>query len=777
MRSDLNLIAPIVLIAFVFACTNKATKQNGPYLFDPKVPGGSIGTTKVIDPLEKFSADTSVLNKIKLSWEVPPTYKTSNYKIAIFRKTGTGEINAPDPRLPYSNPDLFKVKEMSRNDCPNFSCSSWINGEQGDPSVVATGVTYNYWAYLLVSGEWSKPAFIRVKSKNNLVSFSFPDLSKFWEKIKFGFGLSENQPSQLSPSGVSVNTFSPATSDSRCLLNQTENSCGRSSGCEWVQQSGSGLCKKEGSIGNPKGRISFALGGAIAYIVDTDNNRVLVYTKEMALACEQYRSDAAIFQACLFSSQGGPFVPKNVLGQPNQYTNLPCATWCSSISSSNECSNSSGCNWDSTQPTGSCKSTMPLSSCMTKPTYAYVSDNKLFVSDSGNNRVLIWDHIVADPARRDAGGCDPNISPTSRKDEDCEPAMAVGKKIEDNNVYSLSTSGHKILKNPTGLAEKNGDLFISDTGHHRIVKISQFQNPQKFSCLNFNSELCAFRAVLGQPSLFVSKSFNDIVEENNNNKQVCALILSDHACNQRHFQSGYKCEWVQLSTQGQGVCSYRDDIFNAGDIGSVLSEGNSKLLSRYFSNPTTIKITDDNALMVLSNENYTSTSVVGTPIKMNSRILFFNENPIGINLDDETVQGTGELCSQGTFPSGSCDAHMVIGQSEFKKLVALQTQSSSYSDVPYGLESISDFDIIGDKLIAVDQKNNFVYLWNNWMGQTIQGFPYDGRVVNPMGRPNPNSTGNLPILKGLSSVAINKDSSMIYISDPENNRVYEIQGY
>lgn len=773
----MNFFRRLLLLLFslvISACLTKQSENSNRHQFDPRIPGGRIGGDREIEAVEDLEADTTTLGSIKLTWKLPSLYFSLPYKIAIYRKEGTAEFTLPSPANAYNSANLFKVKELNQSDCEQGNCSSWINGAGGDNPIVKKGITYRYWVFVSLNDSWSNGPEVRIKAAQGSVSLKVPSVDKFWENNKFNFGLKPNPPTTISPSGQSVTTFDMRISQESCAIRDSISGCNSVSGCEW--DSLLSTCNRSSTIGSPKGDIAFGFGGGIAYIADTDNNRVVVYVKELAIACEQYREDAAIYQACLFTSQGGPYTSKNILGQPDRYKNWPCLPVCKTISLKSSCEAISGCAW-STNSGGSCSSIMPLDSCMTRPSGIFISEDKLFVSDSGNNRILVWDHIVGDPVRNDAGGCDPDISPLSSKEPDCSPSMQIGKKsLTDFANYNIATDGSKILKNPTGIVEKDGDLFISDTGHHRIVKVSQFANNQRFSCSedNWNTSLCKFSAVLGQPSFEVSKTFNDFSIEDSGHKLACANLSnprpggalpsgSEAEC----IASSLGCSWSPLATPVRGVCSYGQSIFDESDIGSLLSPGSENLLRRYFANPTTIKITSDNKLLVLANENYTKVSIVGNPIKLNSRILIFNENPLF---------GENNRCKVGLFETGACDANDVIGQLEFRRLVSLQNSSSKYIDVIYGLEDLSDFDVNGPIMVAVDTKNNFVHLWNNWI-EGSPGHPADGRVENPLGRKNPISPIDLPNLLGITNVTINNTTSMIYISAPDNHKVYEIQAY
>ena len=80
------------------------------------------------------------------------------------------------------------------------------------------------------------------------------------------------------------------------------------------------------------------------------------------------------------------------------------------------------------------------------PTYVYSDGTKLFVSDSGNNRILVW-----------------NTIPTSS-------GQAADTVIGQSN-FTSSTSGLSptSLSYPGGLAVAGGKLYITDSGNNRVL--------------------------------------------------------------------------------------------------------------------------------------------------------------------------------------------------------------------------------------------------------------------------------------------------------------------
>jgi hypothetical protein len=760
MKKQYWLPILIILTLFNGACTQNAASTNPGYEFSPAVPGGSIGTATSALPVTDASADTSVFDQITLNWTVPAIYLPLDYRIRIYKYTGIStSFTLPDPTQNYTSASLYLLADVQGNQYvdTNTTTVTNINPDTG----------YTYWIYIFVDNLWSPPVELTPTSQATSTSFAFPPAATFWQNIDWTFGYTPSGTSSLSPTGNTVTTLSPGTP----------------------------------SIGNQAGKTAFAYEGAVMYVADTENNRIVVYTEAEALACDQY-TDPTLYSACLYGAQGYPFTATNVLGQPNQYTTTPCTLGCGNNTTSTTCGNQTGCGWDSTSNT--CSPTFGLDQCLTRPTSVVVAGTSLFISDSGNNRIVVWEHLPTT-------GCDPDIVVDQTTTPDCTADYQIGKQsLTDETTYSLATAGNMALNNPSGVAFGNSqqDIYIADTNNNRVVQIQNFTGTS-FDCSpsNWGTSFCQFTGVLGQPTFFTSNSFNSFIANDNTNQETCLNQTTQSAC-----ATATGCYWTP--TQINGVCQELDTIINGTGIGNQINQtvwsnstctqlltqancnnppnnlenppppgactwsgtacsatasSNVNILKRYFANPTTIKITTDNQLLVEANENYSVISTTtGNPIELYSRIMVFNPNPLDASVTPAT-------CTPYSFTTGGCDATAVIGQQNFNTLVPLSSSSAKYSDTTYALQSLVDFDILGSLMIGVDSQNNSVYLWNNWSVSKAVGNPPDSTIANPNGAPNPSAATNLPILEGLGAVTIEPVMEEIYITDPVADIIYQVR--
>lgn len=828
LKRFLSTIFVFSSLVFMASCKSKNDSASKNYIFDPKIPGGKIGGTFVVSPIEELEADTSVPGQITLKWKISPLYTSLSYKIKIYRHRGSDpNWILPTPSASYSAADLYKIADFGQDSCPveistteppqythNDSqipgnCNTWTDKGDVPGFILNEDADYKYWVYIYLKETWSEGISLVANVPRGNASFVLPSATDFWNKKVWDIGQkpsvfqgAEYQSySTLEPKQTSCKNISNKSRSLNTLLEFSTNktSCEGMTGCSWVEynkscskkntQSSCNLdsecywdtntssctadiyqCLPENNIGNMKGKVAFAKDGAVMYVADTDNNRVVIYTKPGILACSQYKNDPVIYDACLFQFQGYPFQVSNIIGQPNQYSNSSCNVACQNKTTSSSCSNTAGCSWS--QTSSSCEPDFSYNRCLNKPNYVNVVGDQLIISDSGNNRIVVWDHLPT-------AGCDGEIISGQVNATDCDPKMQIGKKsFSDFNQYNFAIDGNMILNNPTGtFVDDNNNLYIADTGNHRVVKIDNFTDTQKFSCneQNWGTQLCQFSGVLGQPSFFVRKTFDDFFKEDRSNQELCSLQSNPSPLNggipggQTSCESvSVGCTWVPSQIPSQGNCKLTNTIIDNVGIGNLISSSYEWLLKRYFANPTVVKISNTGQFIVSSNENFETVSTLGTPVYLKSRILVWNTNPLS---------GNNASCTVGAFSSGGCDANSVIGQYNFKTLVSLQGNQSKYSEVSYGLESVDDVDIYGKYMFAVDYVNNIVYLWDNWKTSEVLGNPPKYRVLNPLGAANPSTTTNYPYLKGISSISLDRTNLLIYVTDPNNFKIYEIRPF
>lgn len=789
------LFIPLLLFQAIGCKTTDTGSTN--HLFDPKVPGGIIGGGFTVAPVTELVANTSVLGQITLTWNIESLYYPLPYHIKIYRKKGSTSFVLPDPSQSYNAADLYKLVDISKDSCPIETSADPVNGIPFvhntsnipgncntfvDTTNIYADTQYHYWAYLYLNTSYSAVADLTVQTTTTGAALNVPTAETFWNNKKWSMG--GNPYSNGVGSARYLNFESMEPRNEACQLQVSQPTCSQVVGCSWSLNSttSSFSCVNESSFGHMKGKTAFALDGAIMYVADTDNNRVQVFTRAEALACAQYKADTnqAVFQACMFSAQGFPFTPKNILGQPTQTSNAPCNVSCQSKTTSSACGAIDGCTWDITA--SSCSATFSYDKCLTKPSYVSVSGNQLIISDSGNNRLVVWNHLPADPSfvvpggsvGSSAGGCDPNIISRQNYLADCTPSYQIGKKsFQDFSNYQIASDGNQTFNNPTGTLVNGNDLYVADTGNNRVIKIKDYKDDNVFNCdaANWGGSFCRFSGVLGQASFFVKRTFQDFFDEDLQKQISCSSLSYPAATGPGGTKiscqaSTVGCTWTSGQLLNQGTCTLSSPLLSATGIGNIIGTPYSYVLQRYFSNPTVVKIASGR-LLVSSNENFRTVSIINTDILLKGRILEWKNNPL---------DGDVPTCNPINFNSGGCDASIVFGQADFKTLVSVQGTTGKYTDVSYGLQSLDDFDIQGKTMIGVDSINNFVYLWKDWTDNALAGNAPSGTAQSPIAGAVYNGQ-TLPVLKGLGAVTIVPETLLIYVTDASGNNVYEVKAY
>lgn len=441
------------------------------------------------------------------------------------------------------------------------------------------------------------------------------------------------------------------------------------------------------SIGNPSGSCAFAFDGGIMYCADTQNNRVMIYVSDSYLACKDYDKTSVDYEVCKAMYNGYPLSPVAVLGQKSLSTNYPC---------------------------GHSSNPLDASQCLTSPRSIFVSkDNEVFIADSGNDRVKFY---PIPPVY----GCYHVLNFVGEQTPDeCSPTKVVGKRdLFDLDNYSVITDGIASLDNPTGMAFNGGELYITDTGNHRVVTVKNFLDDEIFNCIggSWKTATCRFSSVLGQQDFYSKRSFA--------NEYTLGNI-----------------------TYSPGLDSLSD---------------NGEFLKRHFANPTEIFI-KDGAMVLVTNENFRDASSSPT-FNLYSRILIYEQDPIG---------GVSSLCHSGNFNTVACEPSYIIGQESHEKLIELGNLDS-YEDVPFSIKDI-DIAFLGSYMFAIEKQSNQVKVWNSIENSSPgNGVPYSFKIQNPSGVYDSELSRNLPDLKGLSSIDVVDIVGAVYIFDGTGGKVYEL---
>lgn len=717
MKQALRLFFLLLLACSFVSCNSDDDKdKTKTFVNDPNQPGANPGAGAIravfnVQVCPNLLDATCTNNdtefdNLKITWRIPSLYETEEYVVVIYKVDAeqypdTNIINrSPGSPLP---PDLANITfEQVR-----------VKDSQWTDTQVLQNKRYHYWIYLVYKGkgdafseegQWSTSVKQVVQTPLEGGSTNLGDADKFWEKIRWKNLTSP--PAGTNGEIITYNSLSP--------------------GASTPQQ--------------PKGRIEVAYNGAAFFVSDTDNNRVLVYQNDQLKICEQYLEDDLQYFACRLQADGNPPTAYNILGQPSQSSKLSCVehnTACNAFTTQADCNLTrngirSFCQWNSTAATCAVKG----NECLTKPTDLLFSQGKLIVSDSGNDRVVMYNDAEFRPSSTGAAadkvliGCD-NRLPQQAIDSNpikCNFDKIFGKKdFNDFASYDITDgSGISSLKYPTGLAIDGNDLYIADTGNHRVVKTLNYAEATAYTCneSNWLTQLCRWKGLLGQKDYFSRKSLQDFYNE--------------------------------------------DPLFLGGTFNNEIQ--NENLMKRYFANPSKIVFYNKNEqkyMFIGSNENFEATVGLGTKVAIKGRIIRFDGNPLDVE---------NPICNDATFDNGFCDATEVMGQDGFNKLVVLSGSSGGagqYSNLGYGIEDLADFEIVETKLMAIDAKNNHIYTWDDFINKVNNGFPYSYKVIDPAGR-YVSASLILPDLKRLLSISYDAFGAKLYIVDGLDSKVYQL---
>lgn len=739
--------------SFLSGCSKKETEENEDIIFinDPRIPGGSLGENGTIKGVLNVAADTSVFNRITLTWTIPSLFETQDWQVVIYKVKDDGpsadiEIEDPSTDLGAVVFEIIRLKDTTYID-------NNISQNQG----------YYYWIFLNVdggevtgdqSGLWSESPKYRVTTPMEDASITFPPADEFWEKIRWSDFVSE-----------------PFSGEPRHNFQTLE--------------------PVESTIESPAGRLQVGFGGTALFFSDTPNNRILVFEDVALRACEEFEDDEFMYFACRLGALGQRANPYNILGQPHDSSTLSCQEHndnCNAFADSTECVNTGEfCRWD----TNSSQCLVKADSCLTAPTDLLIKDNTLLVADSGNDRVLLYNELFFDPPNSNGDqvnkkiiGCDPEIIPTRITPTKCEANKVFGKKsiFDLDETYDLAFDGVSILDNPTGLAIHNGDLYIADTNNNRVVKAREYEDPSSYLCtdgtggssLTWKTPLCSWHAVLGQKNFTSKESLQSFFDDDNtilkgtfsNTLEDDPTLLARYFANPSKLKF-YKYAQLPLRTtlQDRGLWTdfIRDSIISAnGDLTQILDIPDD--IKTAFPNSSQNIVTK---LLISANDNFEEVAGLGTQVALKGRILIFDGN---------IIDGTNPVCNLATFNTNKCDAQDVMGQETFEKIIIISGTgggAGTYSSLPYTLEAIGDFDFMGDRLLVTDPLNNNIYTYDTFPNKLTDGYPRTSLVENPQGAFGSNNQ-SLPDLESISGIQWDSLGGKLYVIDIGNNRVYQL---
>jgi len=391
---------------------------------------------------------------------------------------------------------------------------------------------------------------------------------------------------------------------------------------------------------------------------------------------------------------------------------------------------------------------------LSSPRFVAISGTKLLVSDSSNNRVLIWNTM-------------PTANKTAANIYLGQPAANVG--TANNGGLSAST-----LNAPYGLTVAGSILYVADYTNHRV--------------LGWNSVPAASSTAadfaLGQPDL-VSNTANNggrTAQTLSNPSDVSSdgtvLFVSDYS-NHRVLK------WSALPAVTQTAANYvlGQTLFttataNQGGIGaSTLSNP----ISVFTDSTRTLVVDYTNHRVLLwtavpSSNKPSATIVVGQPNFTSSQ-----PNSDGVPAADSIARNDGvyndgthlivsdtlnnRVLIWNTIPSSNGQtADLVLGQPDFVSNTANNGgRSASTLSAPRGIYSN------GTKLAIADYSNHRVLIWNTF--PTINGQAADlvlGQASMAAGTAN---SGGRSAQSFNAPIGVTFDGTNFYVADYSNHRV------
>ncbi len=542
-----------------------------------------------------------------------------------------------------------------RDDFETFEGEAYMDAPDDEDGYIAAGPgqTYTYFVYVEKSGIFSSGERLTVTTPTIENVVEIPPPAQFWQTFTTKYG---KDPADYSGQPY-LDTLSPGSP----------------------------------TIDKLKGQMAWAKNGMILYISDTDMNRVMIWANTLGLECyNQYTEGTIEFDLCIAINGNAPLQPYAVLGQASLDSNYSCQ--------------------DGANPLGN-------DQCFTSPTGLLVIDDTLFIADSGNDRIAIFDStpLYGCYGLNQLIGENPPVQ--------CSFDRVIGKQdTADLTTYTLAGEGDASLSSPNGMAFHNNHLYIADTNNRRVVTAVNAHIPSLWDCEagSWRTSQCVFSGVLGQPDFFTSNSFAQEYDDGN--------ITYDFTNNR--------------------------------------TVGDSDFLKRHFSYPIDIEITDNEELIIVANENFSRPSAYGD-LTLFARVIIFN---------DFVLEGTFPDCTPATFNAGDCDADRAIGQPDFDRLI-MTAFGGEYTDTSYAMGLSGGIDTFGNWMFLTDPSANIVNIWEDYTDTTVFAGPPTYRVYDPQGAWDTEGSRNLPDLNGLGQVEFRQENRSLMIMDAGSSHYYQIPIY
>ncbi len=391
------------------------------------------------------------------------------------------------------------------------------------------------------------------------------------------------------------------------------------------------------------------------------------------------------------------------------------------------------------------------------PTGVYSDGTKLFVTDNGNNRVLIWNSI-----------------PTSNQ---AAANVVLGQPNFTSSTANNGGIGSGTLNGPAGVYSDGTKLFVADYSNHRVLIWNSIPT----------SNQAAADVVLGQPNFTSNTASNGGITS-----QSLDRPIDVYSNGTRLFVSVYNHHrvliWNSIPTSNQvaadvvlGQPVFTSNTANNGGIGSgtlnnpwgINSDGTRLFVADYNNHriliwntlPTSNQAAAD---IVLGQPNMTSNQLNNNGVNSKS-FAYDYAGAASVYSDGSKIfvadYSNNRVLIWNSIPtSNQVAADVVLGQPNFTSNTAnnggigsgtLNGPAAIYSD--------------GTRLFVADTDNNRVLIWNS--------VPTSNQVAADVVLGQPNMTSNTANGGGISAQTLRSpdgvysDGSKVFVSDWLNHRV------
>lgn len=389
---------------------------------------------------------------------------------------------------------------------------------------------------------------------------------------------------------------------------------------------------------------------------------------------------------------------------------------------------------------------------LNSPSYVFSDGTRLVVSDSANNRVLIWNTI-------------PITNGTSAD-------LVLGQLLFTTGVANLVTRDLNTLRNPKGITGSSTHLIVADSSNNRVLIWSPWpttnQEPadiqlgqssgtagtQNSGGISLQSFYAPANVELVGSKLIVSDTGNNRVLIWNTvpvaNRQAADFVLGQSLTTTGTVNDG--------GISGQSLSSPLG-IGSDGTKLLICDSSNSRVL-QWNTTPNGFSSADRVYGQSLLTTNFSRNPSSG----FNGKNFMFPSNAYfnGTHLVVTDTNARKVLIWNGLPTSNAQTPDVIVGRTSFTS-VDLSTATSST------LNSATGAIIVNGKLIIAERISNRVLIWNSV--PTVSGTPAD--VI--LGQPNDTST--TANNGGISDTSLNQpygvasDGTRLFVSDQANNRI------